>query len=126
MKREEDMQPDIGHSMQKLAEAPQTVRVLIVEDNQAHQQILCDLLAEEGFDVAACGSAAEALACLGREDFAVAIVDQRLPDHSGTDLLMQLHAVRPALRAIIHTGHASLSGGTLVGRGVVLAGDRAR
>ena len=95
------------HPMIKEIESQESIGVLIVEDDEAQREILSDLMHDEGLSYVACGSTAEALACAKQQDFAVAIVDQHLPDGRGTELLKGLQQWSPATRAIIHTGHAS-------------------
>lgn len=82
-------------------------RVLIVEDNEAQRITLCDLLGDDGFMIHTAGSAGEALAIAGRADIAVAVVDLRLPDLSGTEFLRKLREVNHQTRVIIHTGYGS-------------------
>ena len=60
------------------------LRVLIVEDDDTQREVLCEVIQREGYDPVACMSAAEVLALTGLADFAVAIVDLRLPDMDGT------------------------------------------
>jgi two-component system, sensor histidine kinase and response regulator len=81
--------------------------VLIVEDNPAELKLLCTILAAEGFQVIGCGSAAEALEHVQRRDFGAAVVDYRLPDLSGTQLLEQIRDFDDHIRVIIYTGCAS-------------------
>ncbi len=81
--------------------------VLVVEDNAAELDLLCGSLQEEGFRVFGCGSAREALEHVRERDFGVAVVDHRLPDLSGTQLLEQIHAFDDHVRVIIYTGVAS-------------------
>jgi light-regulated signal transduction histidine kinase (bacteriophytochrome) len=82
-------------------------RVLVVEDNQAELQLLCDILQGEGFQVLGCGSATEALERIKERSFGVAIVDLRLPDLSGTQLLEKIRGYDEQVRVIIYTGAAS-------------------
>jgi signal transduction histidine kinase len=81
--------------------------VLVVEDNAADLKLLCDILEKEGFQVIGCGSAREALEHVRRRDFGVAVVDYRLPDLTGTQLLEQIRGVDDYVRVIIYTGPAS-------------------
>ncbi len=83
------------------------LRVLIVEDDAAQRTTLCDILSDEGFDVLACGTAEAALALVSREPIAVAIVDHRLPDASGTQLLDRIRNLQSKVQVIIHTGYGS-------------------
>lgn len=84
------------------------VRVLIVEDNVNQLRTLVDIVELEGFPVAACSTATEALALAQRERFGVIIMDLRLPDGDGVHLLEQLRALDSNQRIIINTGFASL------------------
>lgn len=61
------------------------VNVLVVDDDQSWQEILVELLADAGFQVRVCSSFGEALGCLRRERYELAIVDLRLT-RSGSDL----------------------------------------
>ena len=82
-------------------------QVLVVEDNPAELQLLCDSLRDHGFHVFGCGSAGEALEHVQQRDFGVAVVDLRLPDLSGTQLLERIRAFDGGVRVIIYTGIAS-------------------
>jgi two-component system, sensor histidine kinase and response regulator len=82
-------------------------QVLVVEDNHAELRVLCEILHEEGFQVIGCGSAKEALEHVQQQDFGVAVVDLRLPDLSGTQLLDRIRSFDNQVRVIIHTGQAS-------------------
>jgi two-component system, sensor histidine kinase and response regulator len=82
-------------------------QVLVVEDNQAELQLVCKILHEEGFHVIGCGSAQEALEHVQQRDFGVAVVDLRLPDFSGTQLLERIRSCDDQVRVIIYTGAAT-------------------
>ncbi|MEN6450593.1 MAG: ATP-binding protein [Thermoguttaceae bacterium] len=81
--------------------------VLVVEDNPAELSLICELLHAEGFQVIGCGAAAEALEHVRQRDFGVAVVDYRLPDLTGTQLLEQIRGVDENVRVIIYTGMAT-------------------
>ena len=81
--------------------------VLVAEDNVTDLKLLCDILQSEGFQVIGCSSAREALKHVQQRDFGVAVVDHRLPDLSGTQLLEQIRDFDDHVRVIIYTGPAS-------------------
>lgn len=81
--------------------------VLVVEDNEADLRLLCDILQGEGFHVIGCCSAREALEHVQQRDFGVAVVDYRLPDLSGAQLLERIRGFDDQVRVIIYTGPAS-------------------
>ncbi len=82
-------------------------QVLVVEDSEPEQRLLCDILQEEGFEVIGCGLAAEGLRHVQQHSFGVAVIDLRLPDLSGNQLLEKIHSLDDEVRVIIYTGAAS-------------------
>jgi light-regulated signal transduction histidine kinase (bacteriophytochrome) len=78
--------------------------VLVVEDNPAELRLLCVILEKENFRVLGCGSAGEALQHVQQRDFGIAVIDYRLPDLSGTQLLERIRALDENIRVIIYTG----------------------
>ncbi|MCX6069433.1 MAG: response regulator, partial [Chloroflexi bacterium] len=82
-------------------------RLLIVEDDEAQLRTLTAIMRAEGFEVAGCSTAAEALKHLNGGGFAVAVVDLQLPDLPEEQLLTRLRAVTDDVRVIINTGYGS-------------------
>ena len=82
-------------------------QVLVVEDSPAELGLICDTLRDEGFHVIGCESAGEALEHVRQRDFGVAVVDLRLPDLSGTQLLERIRTFDEQVRVIIYTGAAT-------------------
>jgi CheY-like chemotaxis protein/signal transduction histidine kinase len=66
---------------------PRRKRLLIVEDNPAEQMTICELLGYDDIEVCLAGTGQEALAALAKEQFDCVVLDLRLPDMSGFDLL---------------------------------------
>uniref|UniRef100_A0A7C4KGS7 Response regulator n=1 Tax=Anaerolinea thermolimosa TaxID=229919 RepID=A0A7C4KGS7_9CHLR len=67
-------------------EASRVARILLVEDDQSWQDILSELLGESGFQVRVCRSFGEALGCLRRERYQLAVIDLSLSHASGGGL----------------------------------------
>ncbi|MCP4590820.1 MAG: response regulator, partial [bacterium] len=82
-------------------------RVLLVEDDEAQRITLTHIVEQEGYNVLACGTAAAALGHVRQANFGVAVVDLRLPDLEGTQLLERLHTHDEGIRVIIHTAYGS-------------------
>jgi len=82
-------------------------QILVVEDNEPERRLLCDILEEEGFDVVGCGVAAEGLDYVKQRACEVAVVDLRLPDFSGNELLEKVRAFDDEVRVIVYTGAAT-------------------
>lgn len=89
------------------AEAGETV--LLVEDDAVFRAALGRALTQRGFQVVEAGTVAEALTQARRSPPSNAVLDLRLPDGSGLDLLGELLRNAPALRAVILTGWGSIA-----------------
>ncbi len=83
-------------------------RVLIVEDNVALAENIAELFMDVGMTSVRCASGAEALA-QADPSIDLAIVDVRLPDLTGVELLPKLRARTPDVEVILMTGDASLA-----------------
>jgi HAMP domain-containing protein/CheY-like chemotaxis protein/signal transduction histidine kinase len=70
--------------------APRRKRLLIVEDNPAEQLSVKELLGYDDIDVIVVSTGAEALEMMKQEPFDCAVLDLRLPDMSGFEVLEQL------------------------------------
>ena len=66
---------------------PRRRRLLVIEDNPAEQLSISELLGHADIDVVTVGSGGEALATLREQQIDCAVLDLRLPDMSGFDLL---------------------------------------
>lgn len=84
--------------------------VLIVDDDGALRRILQLVLQRDGYRVIAAGDAAEGLSLARACGPQLAILDYRLPDMTGIDLLRRLRAADPRLPVIMVTGFADLAG----------------
>ncbi|HEX4156344.1 MAG TPA: HAMP domain-containing protein [Acidobacteriaceae bacterium] len=76
--------------------APRRKRLLIVEDNPAEQFTIRELLGDEDIDVSVVDNGQEALAKVEVEKFDCVVLDLRLPDMSGFDVLERINK-SPAL-----------------------------
>ena len=65
-------------------------RVLVVEDDAAHREATCKLLAGDDVETVATGSAAEALEELRASTFDCMVLDLSLPDRTGFELLEEM------------------------------------
>jgi CheY-like chemotaxis protein/CHASE3 domain sensor protein len=65
-------------------------RVLLVEDDERQRDSVVQLIADADVEIAAVGSGSEALELLRREIFDCMIIDLKLPDMQGKELLQQM------------------------------------
>jgi len=76
--------------------SPRRKRLLVVEDNPAEQFSIKELLGYDDIDVTVVGTGADALEAINGESFDCVVLDLRLPDMSGFDVLERLRDA-PAL-----------------------------
>lgn len=86
--------------------APQALRVLVIEDELLIRMVLADMLADLGHDVCEASDVAEANCHLGSGNFDVLITDITLPDGSGLALAHAASARDSSLGVIIASGRA--------------------
>jgi CheY-like chemotaxis protein len=85
---------------------PRRKRLLVVEDNPAEQMSIAELLGHDDIEIVTAGTGAEALDHLRAGDVDCVVLDLRLPDISGFDLLEQLRAdaVLSDIPVVVFTG----------------------
>ncbi len=71
---------------------PHTKRLLIVEDNDRERDSIVELLAHDDIQIQGVGSGNQALEALRSQPFDCCVVDLRLPDMSGFELLEKVQA----------------------------------
>jgi len=88
---------------------PDDRSLLLVDDDAAWLGRLTKAMEHRGFDVVAAGSVAEAKAHLRELSPAFAVLDLRLEDGSGLDIVGELRDVRPDARIVMLTGYGNIA-----------------
>lgn len=83
--------------------------LLLVDDDKPFLTRLARAMEVRGFTVMAAEGVAEGIACVKRGAPAYAVVDLRLADGSGLDVIEALHQARPEARAIVLTGYGNIA-----------------
>ena len=83
-------------------------RILIIDDEPYILATLEEILKLEGYEVESAESGAAALERLRPDAYDLVIVDQRMPDMTGLDLLAKIQKMKPAPATILLTAYASL------------------
>jgi CheY-like chemotaxis protein/signal transduction histidine kinase/HAMP domain-containing protein len=86
--------------------APRAKRLLIVEDNDIERQSIVELLGYKDIEMVAVATGGEALEAMLDKSFDCVVLDLRLPDMTGFELLEKMHA-EPALAdvpVVVFTG----------------------
>jgi two-component system response regulator RegA len=97
--------------MAELATAPVPTErsLLIVEDDKSFLQRLAKAMETRGFQVRSAESVSEGLVQVEKAAPAYAVVDMRLGDGNGLDVVSALKQRRPEARAIILTGYGNIA-----------------
>jgi two-component system response regulator RegA len=91
------------------APVPGDATLLIVEDDKSFLQRLARAMESRGFAVTTAESVADGLMQLETLTPAYAVVDMRLGDGNGLDVIAALKRRRPDARAIILTGYGNIA-----------------
>ncbi len=83
--------------------------ILLVEDSPAEALITQEYLTRDGHAVELAMTGAEAMQCLRRATPDVVVLDIRLPDMDGLDILARLHEDRPAVSVVVVTSQGSVN-----------------
>ena len=82
----------------------QGIRILIVDDEVAHQKVLATMLEQNGIVTKTVPSAKEAIHLLQKEPMDAVIADLSMPDVSGMELLTEIRLRYPQLVFLMATG----------------------
>ncbi len=93
--------------MEQPIEQERFSRVLVIEDDEMQRHMLAELLEDEGLEAIGCSNASEALREFEKDRVSVAVLDLRLPDLTGVQLLDRLGAYAEHVSIIINTAHSS-------------------
>ena len=96
----QDIDPQYVHAQSPL--------VLIVDDELAFASTLAEVLRTRGYRTAIATTGRTAASVLAQEQVDLALVDLKLPDVDGIELIARMRRASPATTAIVVTGHASI------------------
>jgi DNA-binding NtrC family response regulator len=84
-------------------------KILIIDDDESIQESFKGILQRRGYDVDAAGTGREAIKKTSEQSYDVTLIDIRLPDMNGDDLLLRMQDNLPVNSVkIIVTGFPSI------------------
>jgi len=83
-------------------------RVLIVEDDEKIRETMKNILQQSGYETDTAKTGREAEQKANAKSYNLALLDIKLPDMEGTQLLAKLHENTPKMVKIMVTGYPSL------------------
>ncbi len=93
----------------KQDELPADRSLVIIDDDRSFLQRLARAMELRGFEVRSGHSVAEGVDLIREKAPAFAVVDMRLEDGSGLDVIAELAKARPDSRAIVLTGYGNIA-----------------
>ncbi|MDP3283616.1 MAG: response regulator [Desulfobacterales bacterium] len=86
---------------------PDLIRLLFVDDEKDFVDVIAKRLSKKGFDVTKAFSGPEALQAMRKADFDIVVLDLKMEEMDGIEVLKILGKMAPGLPVIILTGHGS-------------------
>jgi len=83
--------------------------MLIVDDDATLLERLARAFRERGFEVTTVSRGSEALAHVREDTPEYAVLDLRMPDQNGLEVLQAIRALDPATRVLVLTGYGSIA-----------------
>jgi DNA-binding NtrC family response regulator len=83
-------------------------RILIVDDEERFRNTMSRLLQIEGFETKTAGSGSDALQELQTNQYDIVILDVRMPEMTGPQVLARIKKINSEIEVIIMTGYASV------------------
>lgn len=83
------------------------IRLLLVDDEEGYVAVLAKRLVKRNFDVKIALSGSEAVRIFRNTSFDIAVVDLKMDDMDGIEVLKAFKALEPKMPVIILTGHGS-------------------
>jgi len=79
-------------------------KLLIVEDEKSVSEVLSEFMRKGGYDVERVSSGQEALEVITKQGFDVVLLDIKLRDISGLEVLKRIKEIKPGLIVVMITG----------------------
>lgn len=85
-----------------------SARILIIDDDENIRKVLQTILEDEGYTVDTADTAKKGIERTEKNFYNLALIDVRLPDMEGIELLTKLRDTKPKIRKVIVTGYPTL------------------
>jgi DNA-binding NtrC family response regulator len=86
----------------------EAARILVIDDDENIRKVLETILEDEGYIVETAETAKKGIEESEKAFYNLALIDVRLPDMEGIELLSKLRSTKPKMRKIIITGYPTL------------------
>jgi len=83
------------------------MRLLLVDDEESYVNVLSKRMTRRNFEVSSALSGAQAIRILRKQDFDAVVLDLKMEDMDGIEVLRIFRKMAPDLAVIMLTGHGS-------------------
>lgn len=83
-------------------------RILIIDDEQKIGQMVADILRDEGYEPILALDAEKGLTSIQKNDLGLVLLDLKLPDKDGIDVLKEIASMKPNLPVVIISAHGNI------------------
>jgi two-component system response regulator HydG len=83
-------------------------KILVVDDERSHRQMIEAVLSAEGYEIAQADNGQAAIDAVAEKFYDLAIMDIRMPELGGIEALKKIKAISPGIPIIIMTAYASV------------------
>lgn len=84
------------------------MKILVVDDEDMQCDLLKGFLEKQGYEVATAGNGREALRLFSEIPFQLVLIDHRMPDLSGDEVLEKMREINPLVRSMMITAFGSV------------------
>ena len=91
-----------------MSETSKNISILLVDDDSAFRRVMASELERRGYRVTAAACGSEAIERAVESEAEVTLLDLRLPDIDGIDVLARLRELNPAAGIVVLTGHGTI------------------
>jgi DNA-binding NtrC family response regulator len=90
-----------------IPEPSQRIRLILIDDEVGFTTVMAKRLARRGLDVTSAYSGSEAIQAMRKAEFDVAVLDLKMEDMDGIEVLKIFKKMDPDMPVIMLTGHGS-------------------
>jgi DNA-binding NtrC family response regulator len=91
----------------EIQETPKPIRLLLIDDEVGFTTVMAKRLARRGLDVTSAFSGSEAIQAMRKAEYDVAVLDLKMEDMDGIEVLKIFKKMDPNMPVIMLTGHGS-------------------
>jgi DNA-binding NtrC family response regulator len=84
-------------------------RILVIDDDENILKVVAAILTDKGYDADVAETGGEAIKKTEKNHYDLMLIDIRLPDMDGTELLTKVHDTIPRIRKVMVTGYPTLT-----------------